>query len=36
MTSTMIFAIVMTTVSTVVVFGSIAYVAYHEYKASKW
>jgi hypothetical protein len=36
MTSTMIFAIVMTTVSAVVVFGSIAYVVYHEYKASKW
>ena len=36
MTSTMIFAIVMTTVSAVVVFGSIAYVAYHEYKANKW
>ena len=37
MTSTMIFAIVvMTTVSAIVVFGSIAYVAYHEYKASKW
>ena len=36
MTSTMIFAIVMTTVSAVVVFGSITYVAYHEYKASKW
>ena len=36
MTSTMIFAIVMTTVSAVVVFGSIVYVAYHEYKASKW
>jgi uncharacterized membrane protein YebE (DUF533 family) len=36
MTSTMIFAIVMTTVSAVVVFGGVAYVAYHEYKASKW
>ena len=36
MTSTMIFAIVITTISAVVVFGSIVYVAYHEYKASKW
>ena len=36
MTNTMIFAIAMTTISAVVVFGSIAYVAYHEYKASKW
>ena len=36
MTSTMIFAIAMTTISVVVVFGSIAYVAYHEYKANKW
>ena len=36
MTSTMIFTIAMTTISAVVVFGSIAYVAYHEYKANKW
>ena len=36
MTSTMIFAIAMTTISGLVVFGSIAYVAYHEYKANKW
>ena len=36
MTSAMIFAIVMMIISAVVVFGSIAYVAYHEYKASKW
>lgn len=36
MTNTMIFAIVMTTISGLVVFGSIAYVAYNEYKASKW
>lgn len=35
MTNTMIFAIVMITISAVVVFGSIAYVAYHEYRASK-
>ena len=35
MTSTMIFAIVMTTISAVVVFGSAIYVAYQEYKASK-
>jgi hypothetical protein len=36
MTSTMIFTIAMLTISAVVVFGSIIYVAYHEYKASKW
>lgn len=36
MTSTMIFAIVMTTISAVVVFGAIAYVAYQEYRANKW